>query len=1397
MAGSEGQVIGSAACPVHPHSQQSNIAPIPSSPHYLTSPRSPRRPPATAFLHSYSRRPGSLTMPPTVAPQPHQLAQLLPKLHYDDPDFRYMALSDLKDMLEAHQTGPIVDLQLAAKIIEGLLKTLVDANGEVQNMAIKCLGPFANQIPESLFCPFIEKLSNVQAGNTVDQSIPSLALREVVISLPRAVPGGTRTKALQQAYSGISRVLIPRLIGYNVIPPKEKNLPSVPKGMLEMDVEAGTDNNAIDVLIEVARCFGPILQSSEVHALHMAATGILDSERATSMMKKKAVNAISVLSAFFSDQQLSDFVSRIVEALRDVHLTRSKRKLYITILGSMATSIPRKFGPYLQTLAPFVLSALSLEETEQDMDLSDDEGERDPEVDELLEVALTALDSFLSSCSEHMRWYTSETIEAATRLLKYDPNVAAGDDDDDAMESEEEDAADDDDEFEAESEYDDDDDSSWKVRRCAAKVLYTLISTRSNGDLLANGTLYNQVAPALINRFKEREESVRLEILNALSKLVRKSSDSPALRVGGLEERAPGVMGPPTTHKRRRGGSDVSMFDIQASSSLSLGYASPAPAQTPQVGPRASLASLSPDIIRGISQLLKNSSSSAATKQAAIALTKDIVITQQGGLDTYLSQLAAPVVESAKASSLDKASSTSASANSLRVEALQLIGAIADTHSSAAIQPFLPLIVPVLLSGIREKYGKVAIEGLTATEQVMKALTPPRATTSGLQNHQHLEALFDALAAKTTANDADMEVRVAAINVLGMFLGRTSGTQGIISPSKRAEGLDLLAGRLKNEMSRLASIRAVETVAALTKAKNELTADWVRSVALELCGQLRKSSRVLRGASLAALRTLVLNPFSRECLDEKTRVHIVEMLLPLLDTADLHLLGPALVILTTFTKDNAKAIVTHEVNVAICNVVRGTISGNALEALLAFVRAIGEQGAGNALMRALLKDVGIYGNPEVVGMVEGSLLVYGGQSVGVTVDDFKKELVATTDDTRKCLALAVLGEAALRLGSQSTIEPKLFMQCFSDQSETVPLAAAVALGRAGAGNVSRYLPEILSTMGKPSSPQYLLLHSIKEILQQEGTDAEIMPFAEPLWQNLVAASQAEDNKAIGAECIGRLAIIVPKTYLPQLQAFVGDGKASVRGMVISALRYTLADTDEAYDRYLQPIVVPMLVEMMKDADIENRRLALTTFNSAMHNKPHIILPALDQLLPLAMKETEIKPELIREVQMGPFKHKVDDGLELRKSAYETLYALLETAFSRLSPTELSDCYDRVVAGVNDEHDVRILCNLMLSKLIVLSPEQTRARLHSIAQGFRTVLSFKPKDSAVKQELEKLQEVNKGIVKVSIQLQKTLALDAGAADDAGMRAWSQYWEWATKENQDTLRLVQAEMREREH
>src|SRR5437899_1566758 len=97
------------------------------------------------------------------------------------------------------------------------------------------------------------------------------------------------------------------------------------------------------------------------------------------------------------------------------------------------------------------------------------------------------------------------------------------------------------------------------------------------------------------------------------------------------------------------------------------------------------------------------------------------------------------------------------------------------------------------------------------------------------------------------------------------------------------------------------------------------------------------------------------------------------------------------------------------------------------------------------------------------------------------------------------------------------------------------------------------------------------------------------------------------------------------------QGYLQDKEPGVRAIVIQALRYTLADTDETYDYILKPILVDMLTVMLGDRVLENRRLALTTLNSAAHNKPELILNNLSQLLPHVMKESIVNPDLIREV----------------------------------------------------------------------------------------------------------------------------------------------------------------------
>lgn len=146
---------------------------------------------------------------------------------------------------------------------------------------------------------------------------------------------------------------------------------------------------------------------------------------------------------------------------------------------------------------------------------------------------------------------------------------------------------------------------------------------------------------------------------------------------------------------------------------------------------------------------------------------------------------------------------------------------------------------------------------------------------------------------------------------------------------------------------------------------------------------------------------------------------------------------------------------------------------------------------------------------------------------------------------------------------------------------------------------------------------------------------------------------------------------------------------------------------------------------------------------------------------------------------------------------------METAFSRVS---IIDLYDRIVAGLSDDNDIRALCNLMVSKLVHIDPDETTRRLDSIAEGFRKTLSHKLKDNAVKQEIEKQDEANKAVLRLTLLLGDKLksalntaggagAGGAGAAGAGGSnQVWTSYWEWVNRDFASQLKSIRDESKD---
>jgi cullin-associated NEDD8-dissociated protein 1 len=69
---------------------------------------------------------------------PQAVMNLVYKLSDADPDFRFMSLNDLLQLLQNAKPDFLHhDYNIAARTVDSITKTLDDQNGEVQNLAIK------------------------------------------------------------------------------------------------------------------------------------------------------------------------------------------------------------------------------------------------------------------------------------------------------------------------------------------------------------------------------------------------------------------------------------------------------------------------------------------------------------------------------------------------------------------------------------------------------------------------------------------------------------------------------------------------------------------------------------------------------------------------------------------------------------------------------------------------------------------------------------------------------------------------------------------------------------------------------------------------------------------------------------------------------------------------------------------------------------------------------------------------------------------------------------------------------------------------------------------------------------------------------------------------------------
>lgn len=267
-----------------------------------------------------------------------------------------------------------------------------------------------------------------------------------------------------------------------------------------------------------------------------------------------------------------------------------------------------------------------------------------------------------------------------------------------------------DDEGESE-EYSDDDDMSWKVRRAAAKCLESVIATRV--ELIEE--IYKFLSPALISRFKEREENVKSDIFHAyiaLLKVTRNTDDS--------------------IH-------DPDMMQ-QATEPIAL------------------LQTQVPDIIKAIQPLMREKS--AKTRQDCFLLLRELLNALPGAFTNHVDQLMPGINYS-----LSDKNTTS----NMKIDALNFVCCLLQKHNPQVFHIHIKLLIPLVVNAVSDSFYKIVTEALLVLQQMVKVIRPLD-IPSEFDFRPFVPELYECTLNKLKTPEVDQEVKDRAIACMGQII---------------------------------------------------------------------------------------------------------------------------------------------------------------------------------------------------------------------------------------------------------------------------------------------------------------------------------------------------------------------------------------------------------------------------------------------------------------------------------------------------------------------------------------------------------------------------------------------------------------------------------------------------
>ena len=422
------------------------------------------------------------------------------------------------------------------------------------------------------------------------------------------------------------------------------------------------------------------------------------------------------------------------------------------------------------------------------------------------------------------------------------------------------------------------------------------------------------------------------------------------------------------------------------------------------------------------------------------------------------------------------------------------------------------------------------------------------------------------------------------------------------------------------------------------------------------------------------------------------------------------------------------------------------------------------------------------------------------------------------------LALLVSGELGRRIdlstitveGSTTTAADTLqeiYMGYFESSSEDLKYAAAYALGRAAVGAQSKFLPAIVDALEKNNQKkQYLLLSALRGFIQcsyqQSGGDSRIATSLPVIMPHLEthAADAEEGVRTMVAECLGSLICMQPGPVLERLQAMVSshstihvddetfnttDDTSKTNALVCwtAASSMKLAISGKA-DPAVLGTYMSSLLSLLQQKELSVRNAALLMVYSAVHHMPQLLVGGdnsnsnimKELILPTLYEVAELK--LTRKVDLGPFKHTVDDALPLRKAALSIFATCLETLPASL---DIAAFLPVLTKALGDVEDVQLQAHQIVLTMCSRQPTYLVASVESLVEPLEKTI-HKKQGQKTGTELERLNDWIKSALRAMLALSK---IENGACLNNRKFAEFQERTWANAKFAPVLKALEEE------